>query len=168
MTKTQSVPSEVIIRPASPSDVGTLGDFGTRLVALHHELDPQRFLETTDGTPSGYSRFLEKKIADPNAVLLVAVQDDAVLGYSYAQIEGYDYMSLRGPAGVLHDLFVDEGRRREGIGRRLLEAALSEIKKHGSARAVLSTAHRNKAAQQLFASLGFRPTMVEMTCELND
>jgi RimJ/RimL family protein N-acetyltransferase len=33
---------------------------------------------------------------------------------------------------------------------------------------VLSTAERNEAAQRLFASMGFRRTMIEMTRELDD
>ncbi|MFK0333554.1 GNAT family N-acetyltransferase [Rhizobium sp. NPDC090275] len=77
-------------------------------------------------------------------------------------------MSLRGPAGVVHDLFVDASRRREGIGSLLLQAALSEITSRGAERVVLSTAQQNKTAQQLFAALGFRPTMIEMTRELKD
>jgi hypothetical protein len=33
---------------------------------------------------------------------------------------------------------------------------------------VLSTAEQNEAAQRLFASTGFRRTMIEMTRELDD
>jgi RimJ/RimL family protein N-acetyltransferase len=35
-------------------------------------------------------------------------------------------------------------------------------------RVVLATAEQNKAAQRLFASIGFRRTMIEMTLELGD
>jgi ribosomal protein S18 acetylase RimI-like enzyme len=168
MKRNGSAPSGLTIRTAAPLDAQVLGAFGTLLVALHHKFDPQRFVETTRNTPSGYARFLERKINDPNAILLVAEQDGMLLGYAYGEMEGYDYMSLRGPAGVMHDLFVDASRRREGIGRLLLEAMLSEIKTRGAERVVLSTAQQNETAQQLFAALGFRPTMIEMTRELKD
>ncbi|TCU20086.1 hypothetical protein EV132_101150 [Rhizobium sullae] len=49
----------------------------------------------------------------------------------------------------------------------LLDAVLAEIKTRGSERVVLSTAYQNKAAQCLFAFMGFRPTMVKMTRELD-
>ena len=84
---------------------------------------------------------------------------------TFGAVEGTDYMSLRGPAGVVYDLFVDPARRRKGIGRLLMRAGLSSLEKMGAERVVLSTAHRNDAAQALFTSLGFRPTMVEMTRE---
>lgn len=168
MNRAVSASSDLVIRTASPLDVQVLGAFGTLLVALHHKLDPQRFIETTRTTPANYTGFLERKISDPNAMLFVAEQGGILLGYVYGEMEGHDYMSLRGPAGVVHDLFVDASRRREGIGRLLIVTILSEIKARGAQRVVLSTAHQNKTAQQLFAALGFRATMIEMTRELKD
>jgi ribosomal protein S18 acetylase RimI-like enzyme len=91
-----------------------------------------------------------------------------VLGYTYAAIEGYDYMSLRGPAGVLHDIVVDPAHRGRGIGWTLLGATLAALQALHAPRVVLSTAARNEAAQQLFTRAGFRPTMIEMTRELEN
>jgi ribosomal protein S18 acetylase RimI-like enzyme len=90
-----------------------------------------------------------------------------VIGYAYAAVEGYDYMSLRGPAGVLHDISVVPESRRRGVGRLLLDAALAFLKARGAPRVVLTTAEKNEAAQQLFARAGFRRTMIEMTRELD-
>ena len=98
-------------------------------------------------------------------VILVAERDGAVVGYVYGALEGYDYMSLRGPAGVLHDIVVDPSHRREGIGRLLLDAALEALERRGAPRVVLSTAAVNEPAQHLFERAGFRPTMIEMTRE---
>jgi ribosomal protein S18 acetylase RimI-like enzyme len=91
-----------------------------------------------------------------------------VLGYAYAGVEGTDYMSLRGPSGVVYDIVVDPAYRRQGVGRMLLDATLGALKARGAPRAVLSTAERNVPAQQLFDRAGFRRTMIEMTRELND
>jgi ribosomal protein S18 acetylase RimI-like enzyme len=100
--------------------------------------------------------------------VIVAEDKGDVVGYAYAAVEGYDYMALRGPAGVLHDIIVDPGHRGRGVGRLLLDAALEFLKLRGVPRVVLSTAERNEAAQRLFASMGFRRTMIEMTRELDD
>jgi len=72
-------------------------------------------------------------------------------------------MALRGPAGVIHDIFVDPQRRREGVGGRLLEQAAAMLSRKGAPRIVLSTAYKNKNAQALFDRMGFRATMIEMT-----
>ena len=103
----------------------------------------------------------------PDVAVLVADESGDVIGYAYATVGGYDYMALCGPAGVLHDVFVDPGYRGRGVGRLLLDAALAFLKVRGAPRVVLTTAEGNQAAQRLFARAGFRRTMVEMTRELH-
>jgi ribosomal protein S18 acetylase RimI-like enzyme len=90
-----------------------------------------------------------------------------VLGYTYAGVEGNDYMALRGPAGVLHDIVVDPAHRGNGVGGMLLDATIAELRGRGAPRIVLSTAERNETAQRLFARAGFRRTMIEMTREMD-
>ncbi|HEX9952289.1 MAG TPA: GNAT family N-acetyltransferase [Rubricoccaceae bacterium] len=106
---------------------------------------------------------LAAEIRDPYAVVFVAEREGAVVGYVYAVVEGPDYMALRGPAGVFHDLVVDREEREQGVGRALLDAMLVTLSAWGAPRAELLAAERNKAAQRLFTRAGFRPTMVEMT-----
>jgi ribosomal protein S18 acetylase RimI-like enzyme len=131
-------------------------------------LDPERFIAATPGTEKGYGSFLGTQLDEPNIIILVAEQDGEVIGYTYAGVEGTDYMSLRGPAGVLYDIVVDPAYRRQGVGRLLLDATVEALKARGAPRVVLSTAERNTSAQHLFDRTGFRRTMIEMTRELND
>jgi ribosomal protein S18 acetylase RimI-like enzyme len=161
-------PSTITVRSARPEDAASLGRLGALLVALHHELDPARFIAPGPGTPAGYGRFLAAELDREAVILLVAEAEGVVLGYAYAELEGNDWMALRGPAGVVHDLVVDPARRHQGIGRRLLEEAAAALVARGAPRVVLSTAWRNEAAQRLFAAAGFRSTMIEMTRERGD
>lgn len=160
--------SNAIIRRAKPADSGALGRLGALLVQTHHDFDPKRFIDVTPQTEAGYGTFLASQLDEPNVIILVAEEDGRVIGYTYAAVEGRDYMSLRGPAGVLYDIIVDPKHRGRGIGRRLLEDTLAILKERGAPRAVLSTADRNERAQHLFAGMGFRRTMIEMTRELSD
>jgi ribosomal protein S18 acetylase RimI-like enzyme len=157
---------EISIRPASPADVGAIGRLGADLVRLHHELDAKRFLEATARTEHGYASYVRSQLANHEIIVLVAERGGEVLGYTFAGVEGTDYMSLRGPAGVLHDIVVDSKHRGLGIGRALLEATLEVLEERGVPRIVLSTAERNESAQRLFSRAGFRRTMIEMTREL--
>ncbi len=157
-----------IIRRATSSDLSALGRLGALLVEVHHAFDPQRFLAASERTQAGYASFLRTQLEEPDVAVLVADHDGDVVGYAYAAVEGYDYMSLRAPAGVLHDIVVDPGYRGRGVGRSLADAALAYLKSRGVPRVILSTAERNEAAQRLFARMGFRRTMVEMTCELGE
>ena len=155
-----------MIRPAAPADLPAIGRLGALLVQAHHDFDPKRFIAATPRTPQGYASFLGTQLDESNVIVLVAERDGKVLGYVYAGVEGYDYMSLRGPAGVLHDIVVDPIHRGRGVGRMLLEATLAALESRGAPRVVLSTAEQNEAAQRLFTRAGFRRTMIEMTREL--
>lgn len=155
------------IRSAVQTDLADIGRLGAFLVGLHHHFDPKRFIAATPQTPQGYQSFLGSQLGRADVVILVAEREGKVVGYSYAGIEGRDYMSLRGPAGVLYDIVVDREHTEQGIGTMLLEETMSALKALGAPQIVLSTAVNNESAQRLFARAGFRQTMIEMTRELD-
>jgi ribosomal protein S18 acetylase RimI-like enzyme len=158
----------VKIRGAAPADIPAIGRLGALLVRAHHDFDPKRFIAPPARTEESYASFLGTQLDEPNIIILVADRDGKVIGYTYAGVEGNDYMALRGPAGVLYDIVVDPAHRQNGVGRMLLDATVDALKARGAPRVVLSTAERNAAAQRLFERAGFRRTMIEMTRELND
>lgn len=137
------------------------------LVVEHHEFDPKRFIAPIPDLAQRYGEFLISQAERPDKIVVVAEKAGSVLGYAYGGVEGNDYMVLRGPAGELYDLVVDPNHRREGIGTKLLDAALGELERMGAPRVVLFTADKNQGAQAMFAGAGFRRTMVEMTRELD-
>jgi ribosomal protein S18 acetylase RimI-like enzyme len=139
------------------------GQLGALLVREHHDFDPARFIPATPQTEHGYAAYLATQLDEPGVVILVADDGGAVVGYTYAGIEGRDYMALRGPAAALYDIVVDPARRGEGIGRKLLDATIAALSGRGVPLALLSTAERNEPAQRLFARAGFRRTMIEMS-----
>ena len=155
------------VRPAESADLPAIGKLGALLVRLHYGFDPKRFLAPIPRTEDAYASFLGSQLKEPNVIILVAEKRGQVLGYTYAGNEGSDYMSLRGPAGVLYDIVVDPEHRGAGVGRTLLEATLGALAAKGAPRVVLSTAEQNATAQRLFARAGFRRTMIEMTRELD-
>lgn len=157
-----------VIRPANAGDVPAIGRLGALLVRAHYEFDALRFVAPAPQTEQRYGGFLGNQLDKPDVVILVAEKDGTVIGYTYAGVEGYDYMALRGPAGALYDIVVDPAHREKGVGRLLLDATIAELAKRGAPRVVLSTAEQNEAAQRLFASAGFRRTMIEMTREITD
>jgi len=157
-----------IIRPVIPTDLPQIGRLGALLVETHHAFDSRRFLAPSIRTPDDYASFLGTHLDDPDVCIFVAESDGHVIGYAFARLEGYDYLLLRGPAGVVHDIIVDPEYRGRGIARLLLEATLAELRSRGAPRVVLSTADANERAQRLFASMGFRRTMIEMTREFDE
>jgi ribosomal protein S18 acetylase RimI-like enzyme len=155
----------ILVRQATSEDVPALGRMGGALARLHHDFDRERFM-LPDDVEAGYAWWLGRELTSAEAVVLVAEREGEIVGYAYGRLEGRDWNALLDACGVLHDLWVDETARRSGAGARLVEAAVRQLGELGAPRVVLSAAAKNERAQRLFASLGFRPTMVEMTREL--
>jgi len=152
------------IRPATKSDQQALGRYGAALMRQHHASDPRRFI-LTDRPEAGYGRFLVSQLGNPDYQVLVAEDSNEVVGYVFAGIEGTSWRDLRGPCGFIHDVYVHEATRRRGTGRELVRAAIAWVHSRGLSQVVLWSKAGNEAAQRLFASLGFRPTMIEMTLD---
>ena len=155
----------ITVRRATASDQEPLGRYGAALVRQHHAADPRRFL-WIEHPESGYGRFLVSRISQPTSLVLVAEGADEVVGYVYADLESTNWMELRGPCGVVQDVYVDERSRSRGAGRALMRAAIEWIRLQGRSQVVLRTKTGNEHAQRLFKSLGFRPTMLEMTLDV--
>jgi ribosomal protein S18 acetylase RimI-like enzyme len=160
------------VRPATRADLPAVARLAALLVRLHHAFDPARFLCLEPLEP-GYARFLGGELDDDDAVILVAVTRDPassdeaerVIGYTYGRLEPRDWNELLDACGKIHDVYVDEAARGRGAAKALVEAMVERLESKGAPRVVLLSATPNVAAQRLFAKLGFRPTMVEMTRE---
>jgi GNAT superfamily N-acetyltransferase len=156
----------VVVRKAEPRDLEALGRLGALLMQTHYAFDSLRFLAPHHGVEHGYATFLRARIDSPDDVVFVAEKDGRVAGYVFAALEPMSWKELRGPAGFVHDVIVEEPDRRGGIATMLMNAAMDWLREHGAPRVLLGTAAPNKSAQALFHRLGFRDTMIEMTKEL--
>jgi ribosomal protein S18 acetylase RimI-like enzyme len=155
----------VLVRDMQAADLGAVGTLAEALVRLHHQWDTTRFFTTPD-VAEGYRRFFRGQLGDERTLLLSAELDGRVVGYLYGTVEGRDWAKLLDPHGAVHDVFVDASARRHGVARALLEAARARFAARGLVRVVLYSATANEEGQALFRSLGYRPTMVELTLDL--
>jgi ribosomal protein S18 acetylase RimI-like enzyme len=89
-----------------------------------------------------------------------------VVGYLYGSVEGRDWVMLLDAHGAVHDVFVSPGARSKGVGRALVESARARFEAQGLSKVVLYAATANREGQAKFQTLGFRPSMVEMTLDL--
>lgn len=153
------------IRKATRRDLPQIGKLAGELVRQHYAFDPQRFMSIPN-PEAGYEWWFGKELSNKKAVIYCARLDGKLVGYAYARLEPRDWNSLLDAHAALHDVLVAKSARRKGVAKKLLERMQQELRQRGAPRVVLHTSVRNKAAQKLFAALGFRKTMLEMTCEL--
>jgi ribosomal protein S18 acetylase RimI-like enzyme len=156
----------VTIRRAELRDSEPLGRLGALLMRTHYAFDPLRFLSPDDSVESGYASFLASVARRADSRVFVAEDDGDIVGYVYVALEPLSWKELRGPAGFIHDIAVNEEARGSGTATALLTAATEWLREQGAPRVILWTAAPNEAAQRLFHRAGFRDTMIEMTMEL--
>jgi len=155
----------MVIRRAEPDDLPAVARLAADLIRMHHGFDPRRFM-LLEPLEEGYRWWLGQELGRPEAFVLVAVDVDRIVGYAYAALEPRNWAEMLDACGKLHDVYVTPAARRGGLARRLVEAALAALAAAGARQVVLTAAAVNGEAQAFFATLGFRPTMVEMTREL--
>jgi ribosomal protein S18 acetylase RimI-like enzyme len=151
------------IHPAAADDWARVGALAEVLVRTHYAFDRRRFVPPETLRAPDYIVRLREEVDGGDAVVLVAEAGGAIAGYVFAGVEAASWKDLRGEAGYVHDLVVDERHRRGGIGRALVEQAIAWFSARGISRVMLSTAPSNAGAQRLFRAMGFRDSMIEMT-----
>jgi ribosomal protein S18 acetylase RimI-like enzyme len=133
---------------------------------VHYDFDNARFMQPGPGAEEGYAWFLGSQLENPESLVLVAEREGAVVGYLCASIEPRNWKELRERAGFVHDILVTDESRGLGAAQALMDEAFTWMRQQNVPRVLLWTAAPNDRARRLFERLGFRPTMVEMTREL--
>ena len=158
------MPNQTIIRDATLDDIEHAAALGAQIVRLHHSVDSKRFF-LPDDVEKGYAWWLSREVERAGAIVLLAERGGQIVGYAYGAIEDRDWSVLLDRHGTVHDVFVAPAVRRQGVARSLVTAIISRLEELGAPLIVLSAMVQNESAQRLAASLGFRPTMLEMTRE---
>ena len=87
------------------------------------------------------------------AFVLLAVRDTEIVGMLMAQRTLSSFWGRE--ACNIHDLYLVESARGEGLGRRLMDACADHARALGCGRLTLEVNADNEAARSLYRSLGF-------------
>lgn len=150
------------IRAGLESDVPQLLPMVAKLARLHQSWDPERYAYRSD-VGAMYDSWLRQRARDPDSVLIVAeVSESHIVGFLVATVEHDIPIYTTGKYGFIHDVWVEEDYRHEGIARQMTMLAVERFKSMGISQVRLETAEANDAARALFASCGFRTSTTEM------
>ena len=155
-----------VIRRAREGDEKQVAKFAIRLFQQHVEYDAERF--STFANVQGAESFYRSRFDTKDSAVFVAELDEVVVGFAYVELDERNYAQLLENGAWLHDIYIDDSARKEGLGSGLIKAAAEAMRQKGAKKLLLTVAAKNMAAQQAFEKAGFRPTMVEMTLNLPD
>lgn len=162
----------MIVRPATPADVPAVLPMVRSIVNFHESLDRAKYAPRGDPAEK-YRGWLTQRAIDPRSVFLVAepsasADRDAsplagfLVGSTDHEIPIYQIEEF----GMIHDLWVEERYRNEGIARQMVTLAIERFAAIGVRQMRLHAAWDNAPARALFTTCGFRPSSVEMLLEL--
>ena len=142
-----------------------------KLAELHEKWDPQRY-DYKPETAEMYRKWLTTRASDPKSVFLVADHDRLLADVPY--VVGFLVGTIEEPIpiyridrfGFIHDLWIEEDYRHEGLGRQMTMLAMEKFRDLGVRQVRLETAAANEPARKLFASCGFRNASLEMLAEI--
>lgn len=155
------------IRPATIDDVPKVLPMIGKLAKLHESWDLERYPYTED-SEQRYDRWLRARADDPRSIFLVAqTEGGQIAGFAVATVEKNIPIYRVGEYGFLHDLWVEEEYRHEGIGRQMMMRVIERFKEMGISQIRLETAALNDMARDVFVKCGFRISTVEMLLELD-
>lgn len=144
------------VRPARPRELDRLAALW---IALADQHGPEPRFRLRGGAEEGVRRHLAGRLADLDALLLVADRAGDLPGLCVARL-------LRRPAffdeverGELEAIAVREDARRAGLGRGLAGAALAWLRERGATRVEVQVARQNDAGRAFWSALGFEPAM---------
>jgi len=149
--------SELVIRRAVRADLSALPTLLDEADELHRRALPWLFRQV-EGIEQ--TAFREVYLSDPaHAVFLAQVGADSFAGVIYAFLRPLPRAPIVRPATVaeIDLLVVKSSVRRQGIGKRLVSAALDWANQHGASRTELGVYEFNEPARAFWASLGFAP-----------
>jgi ribosomal protein S18 acetylase RimI-like enzyme len=153
------------IRTASAADVPGVLPMVAKICALHEAWDAAKY-GFLPNPHERYRRWLTARASDPRSVFLVAEHDARLVAFLIGAVEEEIPIYRLKEFGFIHDLWVEEEYRHEGIARQMVMLAIERFNQAGVHQIRLDTAAANEPARKLFASCGFRLSTMEMLLEL--
>lgn len=135
------------IRPATPSDAGTIATLVRELA------DYEKLLHEARATDEDFRRELTAET--PVIRVLIAEWDGVAVGFA---LYFFNYSTFVGRAGLyLEDLFVRPTMRGKGVGRELLRALARIARDRGCGRMEWAVLDWNEPALKFYRTLDARP-----------
>jgi len=118
------------------------------LVQHHRRLDPD--YPATPGIRAALGRELDRGLKGAGCRVYVAESDTGLAGFVFAEVED-------GGIGWIHELFVVEDERRQGLAGRLVDRALLFLGERGAARHSVRVERLNEGGTRFWEAQGFLP-----------
>ncbi|EHR79752.1 hypothetical protein OCC_02209 [Thermococcus litoralis DSM 5473] len=149
--------SDLIIRKAQESD---LNEIKSLIIELIETLESQEGIDE-----NAVFENCKKLLTTPNAYLLVAELNGKVVGALHLNIRRTILHSA--PSALIDELVASKELRNQGIGRKLIRAAMELCKELRHTEIEVSTEISNLKAREFYKSMGFEEVGILLEMDLD-
>ncbi len=140
--------------PAADSHLPEMVEIWKEFMDLHSDLDP--FLERRDNGHEHFKKYLKERIDSDDATVLVATDDDKVIGFSIVYISNHPPVLKVERYGHIDSLAVRSEYRRRGVGTAILDKIHEWLESRSIDRIQLNVLPNNVEASSFWRKKGFR------------
>jgi GNAT superfamily N-acetyltransferase len=160
-----------IIRKATLADLDSIVVLWKGLMSHHRSLAKKKsaerdLVELAPDAERRWRLWARKNMRSMNGLLLVAEEDEEIIGYSLNNIKSNVKLFRVKKFGYLSDIFVAKTHRKRGIGNAFLKAALAWFRKKRMRYASIAYRACNRQAGQVYRRWGFHDNSVELVRKL--
>jgi ribosomal protein S18 acetylase RimI-like enzyme len=151
-------------RKAKKEDIEAIMGLNKQLADYHRKIDG--YWKPSSKTRKSFKKHLSNIIQKKTVKILVAENDERLIGYFIGSIEKAQPFVVPKKIGRISDAFVEEKYRELGIGKKMFGELIIWFKRNKIKHVELSVDSRNETAIRTWQNFGFREFMKKMRLDL--
>ena len=146
--------SAMEILEASEKHIPEITKLWMEFMYFNAEIEP--FNTSGDNVLTQVETHLRNKITSDDSLVLIAIDDQKVVGYSISQTTLMPPFSRGKTIGVIYDMAVTASHRRKGIGKEMLDCIKAWFNERNINRIELSVVTKNTIGNSFWREQGFQ------------
>jgi ribosomal protein S18 acetylase RimI-like enzyme len=151
-------------RKAKKEDLEAIMELNKQLADYHRKID--KYYKPSSGTRKSFKKHLSNIIQKNTVKILVAEDDERVIGYFVGSIEKAKHYVVPEKIGRISAAFVEEKYRELGIGKKMFDELIKWFKRNKIKHVELSVDSRNETSIRTWQNFGFKEFMKKMRLDL--
>ena len=145
----------VAIARAAETHIPEISQLWLEFMRFHADIDP--IFTPREGVVPGFEQEQVRRLMQSeDGLVLVALDDDQVVGFAFAEIRGPSKVYMLDRYGALDTMAVTAKYRRRGVGERMLDEILKWCRSKGVVRIELEALANNQLGLSFWAKHGFK------------
>lgn len=142
------------IREASERHIPEITRLWMEFLYFNAEIEP--FDTSGDNVLTQAETHFRNRITSDDSLVLVAITDQKVVGYSISEITQKPPAFPKQSLGIIYDIAISTGHRGKGIGNKMLDRIEAWFKERGIRRIEISVVTKNTIGSSFWREQGFK------------